>query len=447
MVWLLARAAPSVDPSVDEPVDQPVDQPGDRSVDGSPLSTTCVSRRPAATTAGWDRHRDWNQSRCAEVEVDAAVPVVGAGDGADEQRDPEVEQAERDHRAGRRGCGHAVGDQQRAERRVGHADAAGERTDERGHDRERVDQQRRRQAEVDAEPGEHHESAAQPSSLPNTAVPSSAVVARQSARRRAIAHASSCPAQPSTSRAGRPKRVRRPRSQLSGATGDGHDQRPAARHQHERRRRRRARTPRSRSHRRARRRAGCRSRRRRSMRPRRAGTARWSRRPCPRGTPRSCGRGRSPTRSAWARYGTSPAAPADFTTLLVAYDIALSFTIGASGASSSTSRNEARACSPRLSTPSATSARPDRQRGGPRETTLPRAGRKSSAWETTNQPTNTARTAPRIRGVQPVRRFTAGASSGVPENLMWTVSPSGGVTRASGPGFGVNAGLRGLRWS
>ena len=70
-----------------------------------------------------------------------------------------------------------------------------------------------------------------------------------------------------------------------------------------------------------------------------------------------------PTRSACVRYGTRPDAPADFTTLLVAYDIALSFTIGVNGASSSTSRNDARACSPRLSTPSATEREADGQRG------------------------------------------------------------------------------------
>src|SRR5689334_8742169 len=127
-----------------------------------------------------------------------------------------------------------------------------------------------------------------------------------------------------------------------------------------------------------------------------------------------------PTRSAWVRYGTRPDAPADFTTLLVAYDIALSLTMGASGASSSTRRNEACAWRPRLSTPSATSASPTGSAVGPRDTTLPRAGRKSSAWETTNQPANRSSTAPRIRGVQPVRRFTAGASSACPENLMWT---------------------------
>ena len=112
-----------------------------------------------------------------------------------------------------------------------------------------------------------------------------------------------------------------------------------------------------------------------------------------------------PTRSAWDRYGTSPAAPADFTTLFVAYDIALSFTIGANGASSSTSWNEARAWRPRFSTPRSTSVSPIGSAAGPSDTTLPNAGRKSSAWETTNQPTNRASTAPRIRGVQPVRRF------------------------------------------
>src|SRR5215207_6160356 len=138
-----------------------------------------------------------------------------------------------------------------------------------------------------------------------------------------------------------------------------------------------------------------------------------------------------PTRSACVRYGTSPDAPPDFTTLLVAYDIALSLTIGGNGASSSTNWNDARACRPRLSTPSATSASPIGSAAGPSDTTFPSAGRKSSAWVTTNHPTNTARTMPRMRGVQPVRRFTAGASSGVPENLMWTVSPMAGVTRAS----------------
>ena len=81
-----------------------------------------------------------------------------------------------------------------------------------------------------------------------------------------------------------------------------------------------------------------------------------------------------PTRSAWDRYGTSPAAPADFTTLFVAYDIALSFTIGANGASSSTSWNEAR----RLETPvqhaQEHQREPDRQRGGPERHHLAECG-------------------------------------------------------------------------
>ena len=123
-------------------------------------------------------------------------------------------------------------------------------------------------------------------------------------------------------------------------------------------------------------------------------------------------------RSACARYGTTPAVPADFTTLLVAYDVALRLTIGPMRAGNSTSRNEACAWKPRLSTPNATIARPIGSAAGPRPATLPIAGRKPSACRKRNHPAATARMVPRIRGVHPARRVISAVSSTWVENLM-----------------------------
>lgn len=84
---------------------------------------------------------------------------VGACRGTDEERQPEVEHSEGDDCSrGRRGR-HTVGHEQRAERRVGDADATRDRTDQRRHQCEGVHEQRRGEREMDAEARQHEEEA------------------------------------------------------------------------------------------------------------------------------------------------------------------------------------------------------------------------------------------------------------------------------------------------
>ena len=337
------------------------------------------------------------------------------------------------HGAGGRGPATPLAIEQRAERGVGDADAARERTDERGHDRERVDEQRRGQAEVDPEPGEHHEQAGAAEQLaerPRCRAARSRRASRHAGD--AIAQASSWPAHPSTSRMRTPEPVAA--AERSAATGPRW-RRPRATAdsaiEHERRHRRRPRTRRSRSRRTSAARAGRRSRRRR-----------------PRATPirqqsemrlgqlgREVGGGRAGSalpdavgvgevgHEAGGARPTSP--PCWWRTTSRS-----SFTIGANRAVElDEPERRARLQAPVQHAEARPSASPIGQRGGTERRPPCRArggSRRRGRRRTT--PTNRTRTAPRIRGVQPVRRFTAGASSGVPENLMWTVSSMAGVT-------------------
>jgi hypothetical protein len=100
-----------------------------------------------------------------------------------------------------------------------------------------------------------------------------------------------------------------------------------------------------------------------------------------------------PRREASARKGSSPAAPPDLTTLPVAYEEALSSTIGARGMVRPTRRNACRAWVPRLRTPSATSPSPTSRIDGERLVTEPIAASRSPLRVDKNQTPTSARIA------------------------------------------------------